>query len=97
MEYNTLLLVIYICYLVIMSLIALYLYCKDKKIATKQNKDRIKEKTLLGVCVYGGAIGSYIGRLIAHHKTNKIYFTITIYLSLILQIAGLGILILLAL
>ncbi|UKI50837.1 MAG: DUF1294 domain-containing protein [Clostridium sp.] len=35
---------------------------------------RIKEKNLLMCSCFGGAIGSLIGRIIFHHKTDKKYF-----------------------
>ena len=83
---NKLIFIIYICYLAIMSLITLFLFIKDKKIAKSGDVNRIKEKTLLGFIAYGGAIGGFLGRIIAHHKTDKIYFTITIFVALLLQI-----------
>ena len=91
MEYKKILLVVYICYLALMSLIAFFLFLKDKKMATKNSgPNRIKEKTLLGICAFGGALGGFIGRIIAHHKTNKLYFSFTIYLSILLQLGVLG-------
>ena len=79
---------IYSGYLVLMSLITLFLFIIDKgKTKINSGAARIKEKTLLGCVAMGGAIGGLIGRIIAHHKTNKIYFSITIYFSLLLQIA----------
>ena len=56
---------------------------------------RIKEKTLLGAVTCGGALGGFLGRIIAHHKTDKSYFSFTIYLSLLLQ-AGILVLLILA-
>lgn len=83
-----LLVYIYSGYLVLMSLITLFLFIIDKGKAKKNSgAARIKEKTLLGCVAMGGAVGGFIGRIIAHHKTNKIYFSITIYFSLLLQIA----------
>ena len=57
---------------------------------------RIKEKTLLGSCVFGGAVGGFLGRIVAHHKTNKKYFSFTIYVSLLLEAATFVVLLLLA-
>lgn len=88
MEFNQIILIVYIIYLVIMSLGAIVLYKNDKKRAEK-GKMRIKEKTLLQFSVFGGGLGSEIGRRIARHKTDKIYFSIVIYLSIIAQIAAL--------
>lgn len=89
--------IVYISYLVIMSLITFCLFIKDKKMAQKnQSEVRIKEKTLLGFVSFGGAIGGFLGRIVAHHKTNKVYFSINIIFSLLLQVAVLGLLLVLA-
>lgn len=93
---QTTILIIYVAYLVIMSLAALVLFQKDKKMAIKNTEVRIKEKTLLAVSVFGGAIGAFFGRIIAHHKTNKIYFSLVIYLSVLLQLVVLGTMVFLA-
>jgi uncharacterized membrane protein YsdA (DUF1294 family) len=91
MEYKKILLIAYICYLAFMSLVAFFLFLKDKKMATKNSgPNRIKEKTLLASCAFGGAIGGFVGRILAHHKTNKLYFSFTIYLSILLQLGVLG-------
>lgn len=97
MDKNMLLLIIYVGYLFLCSCVTFVLFMKDKKMATSGGGPvRIKEKTLLGACVFGGAIGGFIGRLVAHHKTNKIYFSFTIYLSLLLEAAAFVALLLLA-
>ena len=91
---NLIVLIIYAAYLVVMSLVAIMLYGKDKKMAQNNgNAVRIKEKTLLLIVCFGVAIGWFIGILLLHHKTNKGYFSFTIYLSLLLQIAILGLLV----
>lgn len=76
---------IYSIYLIIMSLRMLILFKKDKVYATK-NRIRIKEKTLLLGTILGGSIGSFLGRILFHHKTDKVYFSIIILLNLICQI-----------
>ncbi|MBQ7152598.1 MAG: DUF1294 domain-containing protein [Clostridia bacterium] len=83
--YHIILLIVFAAYLLIMSLIAIGLYKKDKKMAGGGTEVRIKEKYLLGVAVMGGAAGAFIARLLFRHKTNKFYFTVTILLSLLLQ------------
>lgn len=72
--------------IVLMSLVALCTFVNDKKRA-KAGADRIKEKTLLSMAAFFGALGAFVGRIIAHHKTDKIYFSIIIILSLVLQAA----------
>lgn len=85
MTYNQKILIIYLGILLIMSLITFITYGIDKQRAKKE-KERIKEKTLLLLTILGGSIGALFGRIIFHHKTNKMYFSLTIILSLISQI-----------
>lgn len=72
-----------------MSIISFITFGIDK-VKSKKEKNRVKERTLLEMTILGGAVGAIIARIFFHHKTNKIYFSITIYLALISQI-GLGI------
>ena len=58
----------------------------DKKLALS-GKTRIKEKTLLAFSVFGGATGAMAGRIIFSHKTKKVYFSLVIYVSFVLQTA----------
>lgn len=98
MSYEKIILIIFIAYLLIMSIITFSLFVKDKRMAQKNgNEVRIKEKTLLTNVVCGGAIGGFLGRLYAHHKTEKSYFSLTIYFSLLLELLTLIVLIILAL
>lgn len=84
----------YVGYLVLLSIITLFLFFKDKNMAKNGGGAvRIKEKTLLGFTALGGAIGAFLGRILAHHKTDKIYFSMVIYFSLLLEAAVLGALI----
>ena len=97
MPYKYIILIIYIAYLVLMSLVSFALFIKDKNMAKKNHSEvRIKEKTLLASVVFGGACGGFLGRIVAHHKTNKSYFSFTILLSLLLQVAVLVVFIILA-
>ena len=97
MPYKYIILIIYVAYLFLMSIVSFGLFLKDKKMAVKNHSEvRIKEKTLLASVVFGGAIGAFFGRIIAHHKTNKSYFSFTILLSLLLQMAVLVLFVVLA-
>lgn len=79
---------IYIGYLVLVNVITLFIWQKDKALAqTASRANRIKEKTMLGLTAMGGAIGALLGSLLFRHKTNKIYFTITTVFSLMCVIA----------
>lgn len=93
MTYHQILLAVYVAYLVIFSFIAFIMYGKDKKMAQKNTEVRVKEKTLLFLTIFGGGIGAFLGRLAFRHKTNKLYFSFTIYLSLLLQLAVLALMI----
>ncbi len=79
----------YLAMVLIMSLVAIVAYSNDKKKAVK-GAERTKEKILLFFGVFFGALGSLIGRIIAHHKTDKSYFSIVIYFSLLTQVATLA-------
>ncbi len=92
MSYHKILLIVYIIFIVVMSLIAFISYKNDKEKA-KSGKIRTKEKVLLFLSGFGGSIGAEIARKKFHHKTEKIYFSIVIYLSLLLEIAILCLLI----
>lgn len=97
MTYNMYLFIGYIAWLVLFSLISFSLFLKDKKMAQKGGGPvRIKEKTLLASCVFGGAVGGFLGRIVAHHKTEKKYFSFTIYVSLLTEAGAFIALLLLA-
>lgn len=90
MTYYEIVLLVYVIYLLFFSLIAFILFLVDKKFATIEGHKRIKEKTLLFFCSIGGGIGGYFGRIIGHHKTHKLYFSLIINLTLLLQLMILG-------
>lgn len=71
---------------IVMSLIALATFAKDKKLAIA-GQERIKEKTLLALAACFGSAGALIGRIVAHHKTDKCYFSIVIWVSLVMHAA----------
>ena len=75
--------------MILNSLIAIIMYVSDKKKAVS-GKMRTKEKNLLFIAVFFGALGSLIGRLIAHHKTDKKYFSFVIYTSLLFEVITFG-------
>ena len=89
--YNELILYIYLLLMVIMSIISFTLYGVDKKKAIK-GKERIKEKTLLFYTIFNGAIGAFFARFVFRHKTEKKYFSLTIFAGLFIQVFGLAIL-----
>ena len=92
MTLNQIILIAYLALVVLMSFVALIAFMRDKKLAEKQ-KERTKEKTLLFYSVFFGALGALVGRIIAHHKTDKFYFSVVIYFSLLTQLATLALLV----
>ena len=74
-------------YLAIINIIAFCSYGLDKSAAVK-GKSRIPNKALLGLAVIGGSIGALTGMYTFRHKTKKWYYTITVPVILILQIAA---------
>ena len=84
MNYHTIVLLVYLAYLLFFSLITFTLFLIDKSFAKKEGHKRIKEKTLLFFCSIGGGIGGYFGRILAHHKTHKLYFSLIINLTVLL-------------
>ncbi len=92
MSFKQILLIIYIVYIILVSLITFIAYKIDKEKA-KSGAIRIQEKTLLFLSAFGGGIGAFFGRKVFHHKTDKSYFSIVIYSSLICEIIVLVLLI----
>ena len=72
-------------YLLGINLLSFLLMGWDKFCA-KKNLWRISEKTLLGLSLLGGGIGSLLGMLIFHHKTKKKLFQIIVPISILLAI-----------
>ena len=70
----------------VMSAATFFAFVIDKRRAVK-GQERTKEKTLLGMTACFGALGALIGRAVVHHKSNKVYFGIVIWWSLILHAA----------
>lgn len=90
MNYHTKVLFIYLGYLLFFSIITLIMFLVDKSFAKKEGHKRIKEKTLLFFCSIGGGIGGNFGRILARHKTHKLYFSLIINLTVLLQLLILG-------
>lgn len=75
-------------YLAVLNVVAFVAYGIDKYKA-KHNRWRISEATLLLMAIAGGSVGALLGMRAFRHKTQKLKFTITIPLVLVLQIAAL--------
>ena len=76
-------------YLLLINAAGFLIMCVDKLLAKKDAR-RVPERTLLWIAALGGSLGSLLGMLIAHHKTRKAKFYITVPLLLVLHAAAAG-------
>ena len=76
-----------VAYIVIVNIVAFCLYGIDKNAAIRQ-KQRIPNRILLLLAVFGGSLGALAGMYTFRHKTKKWYYTITVPLLLMIQIAA---------
>ena len=74
-------------YIAFINILTFCVYGLDKSAAVKQ-KQRVPNRVLLGLAAIGGSIGALAGMYTFRHKTQKKYYTITVPLLLILQIAA---------
>ena len=72
-------------YLLLINIIAFITYGVDKKKAVS-NEWRIQEKTLIGLSILGGGIGSLLGMIVWHHKTRKPAFMILVPLFMVVWV-----------
>jgi len=88
MELKKIILIVYMAYLIILSLATYILYASDKSRA-KRGVRRIPEKTLLLTSFLGGAFGGYSAMLTLRHKTKgeHRYFTFVNLLGIIVHTA----------
>ena len=65
-------------YLLLMNIAGFVMMGLDKRFSKIQGKRRIPENTLLSTAFIGGALGSYLGMKLFHHKTlhNKFRYGI---------------------
>lgn len=72
-------------WLVIINLVSLALFYKDKQRAIK-HKWRISEATLFTSAIIGGSIGAIAGMYLFHHKTKHWYFVLGMPVILVIQV-----------
>lgn len=82
---NKLIFIVLAAYILIVNIVVFILYGTDKHRA-KTKKNRIREKTLLRLCFFGGGAGSFLGMLIFNHKTKKKKFDIGVPIMFIIQL-----------
>ena len=75
-------------YLIIISLLAVFLTLRDKR-AAKRRKWRVKERTLLLVSALGGSAVMLLTMLVIRHKTKHAKFMFGIPVILALQVLAL--------
>lgn len=88
MDDKTIILLIYLGYLLLLSLITFIAYGVDKRKA-KKGKWRVKEGTLLLLSLIGGATGGFLAMKKFRHKTTKEhwYFTFVNVIGIIFHVA----------
>lgn len=62
------------------------IFCVLDKRNSKKGRRRIAEKKLLGLSIFGGAVGMYIAMLTIRHKTRHYKFMVGLPLIIVLQI-----------
>lgn len=71
-------------YLLIVNIIAFFLYGLDKWKAI-HHKWRVSEHTLLFLAVVGGSVGAWVGMQVYKHKTQKMKFRLGIPIIFLVQ------------
>ena len=72
-------------YLLVINIFTFLLFFIDKRKAIK-HKWRIKEDTLILLCILGGSIGGLFSMYLFHHKTRHIKFKLGVPFILIMQL-----------
>ncbi len=76
---------IYINYLILINIIAFFVYAYDKLMA-KMKKSRVRETTLLSLSIFGGAFGGFVSMILFNHKTKVKRFIIINILMILLYV-----------
>ncbi len=77
--------------ILVVALVAVYnmvvfcVYGYDKRCAIK-DKWRVPEKVLIGLALFGGSVGAYLGMTVFRHKTKHTKFTVLVPLALLIHI-----------
>ncbi len=77
--------------ILVVALVAVYnlvvfcVYGYDKRCAIK-DKWRVPEKVLIGLALFGGSVGAYLGMTVFRHKTKHTKFTVLVPLFLLIHI-----------
>ena len=76
--------IIFLIYLLVISVITFFAYGLDK-LKAKGKSRRTPEKVLLGLSLFGGAIGGAHGMALFRHKTKHWYFIAINLIALLLH------------
>jgi uncharacterized membrane protein YsdA (DUF1294 family) len=68
------------------NVIAFLAFGWDKRQSTRHGAPRIAERTLIGLALFGGALGALIGQQVFRHKTKKQPFRILLWLAAVINI-----------
>ncbi len=79
---------IFLCYLLVINLVAFFMMGWDKRQAKKEGARRTPEKNLFAVALLGGSIGAIAGMRHFRHKTKHWYFRFGLPAILIFQITA---------
>ena len=72
-------------YFMIINLVGLVMMCVDKQLAI-HHKNRVPEKVLFLIAIFGGSLGSILGMYAFRHKTKHVSFVIGMPVILIIQL-----------
>jgi len=75
-------------YLALVSLISVGVTVYDKCVSRMRGRQRISEKTLLGLAAIGGSVFMYLTMVLIRHKTKHVKFMLGIPVIIVLQCAG---------
>ena len=85
---NKILILFFLAYLLIISVVAFAVTVYDKWAAVKRPQERTRESTLLLLSARGGSIAMLLTMLGIRHKTKHLKFMIGIPIIILLQIAA---------
>ena len=85
---NKILILFFLAYLLIISVVAFAVTLYDKWAAVKRPQERTRESTLLLLSALGGSMAMLLTMLGIRHKTKHLKFMIGIPIIIILQIAA---------
>lgn len=72
-------------YFMIINLVGFVMMCVDKQLAI-HHKNRVPEKVLFLIAIFGGSLGSILGMYAFRHKTKHVSFVIGMPVILIIQL-----------